>query len=115
MSLAGITELVISGTLYGLKIYAAAIAFGLGALFVALIANTIAGQARTMQRRRGIVLPPVTDSARLTRQVGFFSAALLGAAAAAGAVVQMVGGEYLPALTFGMWVLCCAVFALRFR
>ncbi len=115
MSLAGIIELVISAILYGLQIYPAAIAFGIGALFVAMIANTIAGQGRAMQRRRGIVPPPETASARQTRQIGFYTAALLGTAAVAAAVMRMLGGDYLPAVAFGTWALCCAVFALRFH
>ncbi len=115
LSLAGITELVISAVLYGLKIYAASIAFGIGALFVALIANTISAQGRTMERRRGIIPPPMTDQARMMRQIGFSAASLLGTAAVAAAVYQLISGEYLPAAAFGMWALCCAVFALRFR
>lgn len=115
LSLAGITELLMSATLYGLKIYPASIAFGVGALFVALVANAISGQARTMQRRQGIAPAPETEGARRRRQIGFFASTLLGTAAIVAAIIQLTGGGYMPAVAFGTWALCCAVFAMRFR
>jgi hypothetical protein len=115
LSLAGIMELLISGTLFGIELYAPAIAFGIGALFVALIANAIAGQGRSMQMRRGMAPEPETERARNMRHAGFYGAALLGTGAVIAAIITMVGGDVMPAATFGVWALTCAVFALRFR
>lgn len=115
MSLAGILELCISVVLYGARLYPVAISFGAGALFVALIANTISSQARTMQRRRGITPLPGVAHARRLRQIAFFAAVTLGAGLVVAAVVQLIDSAHLPALTFGIWGLCCATFALRFR
>ena len=115
LSWAGVTELFLSAILYGLKIYPASITFGIGALFVALVANSIVAQGRTMQRRKGITAPPETDGGRRVRQVGFFVSLIFGMVAVAAAVIQLLSGGYLPAITFGVWTLCCAVFAWRFR
>ena len=115
LSWAGVTELIASAVLFAIKIYPASITFAVGALFVAFVANTVAGQARSMQRREGITPPPLTESARRTRHIAFFVALTFGTAAVIAAVVQLVGGGYLPAIIFGVWALCCAVFALRFR
>jgi hypothetical protein len=68
-----------------------------------------------MQRRAGIAPPAESNRTRRLRQAGFTTAAALGAAAVIIAVIQLIGEAYLPASAFGMWALCCATFALRFR
>jgi hypothetical protein len=115
LSVAGITELVVSAVLYGLKVYAASIAFGLAALFVAITANAISAQGRDLLRRQGIEPQPETERGRRRRQTAFITAAMFGTAAVGLAVIQLINERFLPASVFGMWALCCAVFALRFR
>lgn len=115
LSLAGVAEITISVILFIMSLYTVSIAFAGAALFIALAANAIRGQAEELARARGeIAVPPGVRFGRW-RLVAFWALCAVSLGLIVGSALYGMLGRALAAAAMGIWALTGMAFAFRLR